>query len=250
MPDGHTLLVGSGSSLQTISPLPSGEQLRHATCRERCSRDLFCGHMCGGACHVGQPCPPCPKQCTVRCSHSKCGKQCHEVCAPCAHECRWSCSHQASLFGGWLVMMEECGHVCMHACSACLYKTGWRVLNTLRQPPCTAGCLPPALRRALHPPAMRPSLRAHAAVRPPLPLCVRRALPRRALLHRVRRPAAVGEADDSLLRCLSGICFASERVACRVSACCQADPCSAVLVAKDCPSDLPFRPPRLSHPGV
>jgi hypothetical protein len=46
-------------------------------CSRVCERKMFCGHICGQSCHVGQDCPPCKNTCAVTCTHSSCPKRCN-----------------------------------------------------------------------------------------------------------------------------------------------------------------------------
>ncbi|KAI1347346.1 hypothetical protein F5Y01DRAFT_329806 [Xylaria sp. FL0043] len=68
----------------------------HEICRQICNRGYTtCRHACPRLCHGEKKCPPCPYPCEVRCSHSKCSKQCNEPCAPCAEQdCASACPHQ------------------------------------------------------------------------------------------------------------------------------------------------------------
>lgn len=107
--------------------------------------------------------------------------------------------------------------------------------------PLGAGRVPAALRSAMHTPALRPALREAAALRPPLPKRVRRALPTTAVLHRMREPPADGEllgnvASTPMCHCNSNLpeaqCGAMQR--------CSAD---AALRALSC--HTPIQQPRL-----
>lgn len=93
-------------------------------CEERCERVLMCGHVCGVAgCHDADQCPPCERECAVRCAHSKCSKPCRGPCAACAEECAWRCEHLrcelpcASICDRALCNLRcdkllACGHLC------------------------------------------------------------------------------------------------------------------------------------------
>lgn len=70
------------------------EDYFHAECAEKCGDLLICNHTCVDACTgKHERCPPCQKDCEVRCTHSKCPKQCGEVCAPCVEPCENRCPH-------------------------------------------------------------------------------------------------------------------------------------------------------------
>ena len=49
------------------------------SCKLKCERTLFCGHVCGRPCHGSEKCPPCNKKCSVTCLHSKCLGKCSNV---------------------------------------------------------------------------------------------------------------------------------------------------------------------------
>ena len=67
----------------------------HGVCNTQCGRPYTtCSHSCKAPCHGDMPCPRCTEPCEVRCSHSKCGKLCHEPCVSCAEDCSWSCPHR------------------------------------------------------------------------------------------------------------------------------------------------------------
>lgn len=70
---------------------------KHGVCKQVCGRALTtCRHACRQTCHGEANCPPCRAPCEVRCSHSRCGKTCHEPCAPCAEgTCASRCPHGA-----------------------------------------------------------------------------------------------------------------------------------------------------------
>ena len=74
----------------------------HIKCRERCGRDLVCGHPCKYPC--ASICPPCEEKCGNYCYHSKCPKKCYEPCNPCMEPCRWSCPH--------FRCTKPCGELC------------------------------------------------------------------------------------------------------------------------------------------
>lgn len=41
-------------------------------CASPCNRLLVCGHLCAATtCHGASECPPCTKQCPIRCPHTK-----------------------------------------------------------------------------------------------------------------------------------------------------------------------------------
>lgn len=46
-------------------------------CKQKCSRSLFCGHVCDQPCHGPEKCGPCKKPCAARCAHSACPKKCN-----------------------------------------------------------------------------------------------------------------------------------------------------------------------------
>ncbi|KAI0505882.1 hypothetical protein F5B22DRAFT_626229 [Xylaria bambusicola] len=97
----------------------------HETCRQPCNRAYTaCSHACLKACHGENKCPPCPRPCEVRCSHSKCGKQCQEPCVPCAEkDCSSSCPHQKCTMPcaapcDWIPCSKRCEQIltCGHQC--------------------------------------------------------------------------------------------------------------------------------------
>uniref|UniRef100_A0A915HQP0 NFX1-type zinc finger-containing protein 1 n=1 Tax=Romanomermis culicivorax TaxID=13658 RepID=A0A915HQP0_ROMCU len=78
----------------------------HVTCNEECGKILICGHKCETPCAAD--CPPCEKQCTMQCNHSKCSvgaknkkhgvkagssRICGVPCPPCNEKCSWKCPH-------------------------------------------------------------------------------------------------------------------------------------------------------------
>ncbi|KAI1269919.1 hypothetical protein F5Y18DRAFT_372009 [Xylariaceae sp. FL1019] len=110
----------------------------HGICRQRCDRSYTsCRHTCQKPCHGQEGCPPCSSPCEVRCSHSKCSKQCHEPCAPCAEQhCSSACPHQQCSMPcaapcDWVPCSRrcekllDCGHqcpsICGEACPASAY---------------------------------------------------------------------------------------------------------------------------------
>ncbi|KAI0553283.1 hypothetical protein F4679DRAFT_571330 [Xylaria curta] len=101
----------------------------HEVCRQPCNRNYTaCHHTCQKPCHGQETCPPCSNPCEVRCSHSKCSKQCHEPCAPCAEQrCSSACPHQECTMPcaapcNWVPCSKrcekllQCGHRCPSLC--------------------------------------------------------------------------------------------------------------------------------------
>ncbi|KAI1366403.1 hypothetical protein F5Y08DRAFT_301101 [Xylaria arbuscula] len=97
----------------------------HETCKQACSRAYTaCRHTCVTPCHGKDNCPPCPRPCEVRCSHSKCSKQCHEPCVPCAEQdCSSCCPHQKCTMPcaapcDWVPCSKRCEQLlsCGHRC--------------------------------------------------------------------------------------------------------------------------------------
>ncbi|KAI0448301.1 hypothetical protein F5B21DRAFT_522698 [Xylaria acuta] len=101
----------------------------HEVCRQPCNRKYTaCRHACQRPCHGQAKCPPCSNTCEVRCSHSKCNKQCHEPCAPCAEQnCSSACPHQKCTMPcaapcNWVPCSRrcenllKCGHQCPSLC--------------------------------------------------------------------------------------------------------------------------------------
>ena len=74
----------------------------HIKCRQKCGRDLVCGHLCKYQC--ASICPPCEEPCNNYCLHSKCPKKCYELCKPCMEPCEWVCPH--------LQCTKPCGELC------------------------------------------------------------------------------------------------------------------------------------------
>lgn len=102
----------------------------HEACRQLCNRRYTtCRHACRKPCHGEQKCPPCPSPCEVRCSHSKCSKQCHEPCAPCAEQdCSSACPHQQCTMPcaapcNWVPCSRRCEELlsCGHRCKSDLF---------------------------------------------------------------------------------------------------------------------------------
>ncbi|XP_057868055.2 uncharacterized protein LOC131075241 isoform X1 [Cryptomeria japonica] len=75
----------------------------HIPCKERCSRDLPCGHQCMAGC--SETCPPCMHRCEKRCLHSRCTRLCGALCIPCKENCEWNCQH------------HTCDRLCHEICS-------------------------------------------------------------------------------------------------------------------------------------
>ncbi|KAI1205905.1 uncharacterized protein F4807DRAFT_246245 [Annulohypoxylon truncatum] len=102
---------------------------RHKLCKQQCGRKYTtCSHNCRQECHGKAACPLCPAPCEVRCSHSRCSKQCHEPCAPCAEQtCPSSCPHSKCTMPcaapcDWVPCSKrcekllDCGHRCPSVC--------------------------------------------------------------------------------------------------------------------------------------
>ncbi|KAI8964905.1 hypothetical protein F5Y11DRAFT_58985 [Daldinia sp. FL1419] len=101
----------------------------HPVCTQACGRAYTtCRHTCRQSCHGEAECPLCPAPCEVRCSHSKCSKQCHEPCVPCAEKtCASSCPHAQCTMPcaapcDWVPCSKrceevlDCGHQCPSVC--------------------------------------------------------------------------------------------------------------------------------------
>jgi hypothetical protein len=90
-----------------------------------CGRNYStCRHSCSKMCHDGSKCPPCNQRCEVHCSHSRCGKPCHEPCAPCAEKkCQSNCAHTQCTMPcaapcNWVPCSRRCENMlsCGHQC--------------------------------------------------------------------------------------------------------------------------------------
>ncbi|KAI0129728.1 hypothetical protein BJ170DRAFT_578563 [Xylariales sp. AK1849] len=103
--------------------------VNHGICQQPCGRKYTtCRHDCKKACHGDEQCQSCDSPCEVRCSHSKCNKQCHEPCAPCAeHTCTSTCPHAQCTMPcaapcDWVPCslrcqkLLDCGHQCPSLC--------------------------------------------------------------------------------------------------------------------------------------
>ncbi|KAI0466524.1 hypothetical protein F4859DRAFT_507316 [Xylaria cf. heliscus] len=97
----------------------------HEVCRQTCNRKYTtCRHVCKKPCHGEDKCPPCSNPCEVRCSHSKCSKECHEPCAPCAEQkCSSACPHNECTMPcaapcNWVPCSRRCEKLlsCEHQC--------------------------------------------------------------------------------------------------------------------------------------
>lgn len=101
----------------------------HGVCKSPCGRQYTtCSHACLGICHGETPCRLCMEPCEVRCSHSRCSKQCHEPCMPCVENCLWSCPHRGACKLPCAVPCDllpcskrcsltlSCGHQCPSVC--------------------------------------------------------------------------------------------------------------------------------------
>ncbi|XP_041979115.1 NFX1-type zinc finger-containing protein 1-like [Aricia agestis] len=77
----------------------------HVPCAHPCGRDNFCGHTCPEPC--SKVCPPCRRQCDVRCMHSKCTQICGAPCASCKEKCGRACVHGQCT--------RRCGQACTRA---------------------------------------------------------------------------------------------------------------------------------------
>ena len=108
-----------------------GQILRvdHGVCINLCGRQYTtCSHACSQVCHGDKPCRLCVQPCEVRCSHSRCSKQCHEPCNPCVEDCSWSCPHRGACRLPCAVPCDllpcsqrcsltlDCGHQCPSVC--------------------------------------------------------------------------------------------------------------------------------------
>ncbi|ORY69045.1 uncharacterized protein BCR38DRAFT_455826 [Pseudomassariella vexata] len=100
-------------------------KVNHGICQQPCDRKYTtCPHSCKEPCHGEAKCPPCPRPCEVRCSHSKCSKLCHEPCAPCAEQtCASRCPHIQCTMPcaapcNWVPCSKRCEKVlsCGHQC--------------------------------------------------------------------------------------------------------------------------------------
>ncbi|KAI0169535.1 hypothetical protein GGR52DRAFT_550456 [Hypoxylon sp. FL1284] len=104
-------------------------EVNHGICKQDCGRKYTsCPHSCTQPCHPGVPCRLCPAPCEVHCSHSRCGKKCHEPCTPCAEQaCASSCPHARCTMPcaapcDWIPCSKrcekvlECGHRCPSLC--------------------------------------------------------------------------------------------------------------------------------------
>ncbi|KAI1462410.1 hypothetical protein F4805DRAFT_464617 [Annulohypoxylon moriforme] len=101
----------------------------HGICKQECGRKYTtCRHNCRKPCHGDAACPLCPAPCEVRCTHSRCSKQCHEPCVPCAEQtCSSSCPHSRCTMPcaapcDWVPCSKRCekllacGHQCPSVC--------------------------------------------------------------------------------------------------------------------------------------
>ena len=101
----------------------------HGVCKNPCGRQYTtCSHACSQACHGQEPCRLCVEPCEVRCSHSRCSKNCHEPCVPCVENCSWSCPHRGACKLPCAVPCDllpcskrctlalSCGHQCPSIC--------------------------------------------------------------------------------------------------------------------------------------
>ena len=104
-------------------------EVDHGVCKTPCGRQYTtCSHACSETCHGGYPCRLCVEPCEVRCSHSRCNKQCNEPCIPCVENCSWSCPHRGICKLPCAVPCDllpcsnryseilECGHRCPSVC--------------------------------------------------------------------------------------------------------------------------------------
>ena len=104
-------------------------EVDHGVCKTPCGRQYTtCSHACSETCHGGYPCRLCVEPCEVRCSHSRCNKQCNEPCIPCVENCSWSCPHRGTCKLPCAVPCDllpcskrcsvilECGHQCPSVC--------------------------------------------------------------------------------------------------------------------------------------
>nr|XP_039261242.1 NFX1-type zinc finger-containing protein 1-like isoform X2 [Styela clava] len=63
----------------------------HLPCMKRQKRRLWCGHSTESKC--GTEFFVCKEDCKLRCSHSRCERECWYLCSPCAQQCQWQCPH-------------------------------------------------------------------------------------------------------------------------------------------------------------
>ncbi|CAF0975352.1 unnamed protein product [Rotaria sordida] len=75
----------------------------HVPCGEKCERQLICSHVCKVSCATN--CPPCSRQCEIRCVHSRCTRKCGDICTPCKEQCAYKCRHL------------NCTRLCSEPCS-------------------------------------------------------------------------------------------------------------------------------------
>ena len=81
LPCGHACTQPCGKCCETTllvaeQPIdisrPIHKTHHSGTCMSPCNRPLVCGHLCAATtCHGASECPPCPKQCPIRCPHTK-----------------------------------------------------------------------------------------------------------------------------------------------------------------------------------
>ncbi|CAH2096329.1 unnamed protein product [Euphydryas editha] len=77
----------------------------HVPCAQRCRQTNICGHECDEPCN--QLCPPCNKNCEMKCTHARCPRPCGAPCVPCQEDCARACSHGRC--------SRRCGEQCSRA---------------------------------------------------------------------------------------------------------------------------------------
>ncbi|CAM6099898.1 unnamed protein product [Calypogeia fissa] len=114
----------------------------HIPCKQKCGRNLPCGHACEAGCSL--TCPPCAKKCRKRCFHSRCSGSCGDLCKPCREPCSWQCEHHKC--------EKRCHEICTRPrcdlpCAKLIPKCGHRCIGLCGEP-CPKKC------RICHPETM------------------------------------------------------------------------------------------------
>ena len=100
---------GDGDGDSSTSSGRTNHHYHRLPCSKKCERSLLCGHICDQTpCHPSSSCPPCTKQCSIHCEHSKCDLLCKAPCYPCNMPCGgWkSCKHMST------PCQDRCGMPC------------------------------------------------------------------------------------------------------------------------------------------
>ncbi|CAC5383772.1 unnamed protein product [Mytilus coruscus] len=102
---GHLVQVGCCTK---YDPSYCSQGRLHVPFKEKCNRDLVCGHICKEYCNYR--CPPCKQKCDRQCIHGDtCKNRCGDSCIQCIELCQWECKADCP-------NNFKCEKLCMETC--------------------------------------------------------------------------------------------------------------------------------------